>query len=44
MYPPGELDPALPVLGPQGPLFVVQHTPGEIILEPDAVDEGDTLM
>lgn len=42
--PPGELDPALPVLGPQGPLFVVQHTPGEIILEPDAVDAGDTLM
>ena len=42
-YDSGDLDPALPVLGPEGPLFSLSHTPGSIQLEPDVVEPGDEL-
>lgn len=42
-YKTGDLDPSLPLIGPQGPLYVVQHIPGEIRLEPDTVEEGNAL-
>ena len=42
-YPVGDLDLDLPVSGPNGPLLMAQHQPGQILTDPDAIQIGDRL-
>eukprot|EP00435_Cladocopium_sp_Y103_P023468 s1705_g5.t1 len=43
MYDESTLDINLPVLGPAGPLQIARHVPGQILIDPETLQPGDTL-